>query len=271
MSIIKKASHYDIANRFGSLSKSHQCAIQQILNAQLGDKPHYHILDFGVGNGAFLQKLHLYRPHAEFTGIDISTEMLKIAEKALPLTTIHTNATKAAHFVPLHSQDLVIAHFINAYLPIDSLFNQANLLTNTEGHFSYITTTRESFPNAQKQIAAYIAKNTLFSRILSHYYQSVSQSNAISPNKDALLSQFTNHQFEIINHQRLHIPITLNHIEEWVQFAIEGSWGLNHLTIQKIPKQIIIPSFKYIMGKVIKFPYQDTHVIDVVLAKKHLS
>lgn len=76
------ASSYQTANRFGSISVSHECAIRQILKAQLGHKPHYKILDFGVGDGAFLQQLQGYLPDSSFTGIDISSEMLKHAKNS---------------------------------------------------------------------------------------------------------------------------------------------------------------------------------------------
>lgn len=147
------AGKYATANRFGSISKSHECAIAQIKEASLGHKKNYKILDLGVGDGAFLQKLKQYMPDAEFTGIDVSKEMLKKARQALPLTTIETSATEASKYLPSHSQDLVLAHFINAYIPINTLFNEARLLTRSNGHFSLITTTYDSFPVAQKQLA----------------------------------------------------------------------------------------------------------------------
>src|SRR5665647_2940408 len=113
------AHQYSTANRFGSISVSHKCAIAQIERAQLGQRAHYKVLDLGVGNGAFLQKLTGLMPTAEFTGIDVSSEMLKQAREALALTTIESSATEASHFLPPHSQDLILAHFINAYIPIN--------------------------------------------------------------------------------------------------------------------------------------------------------
>src|SRR5437879_5285976 len=89
------ASHYAMANRFGSISISHECAINQIIKAHLGDIPHYKVLDLGVGDGAFLQKLREFIPESTFTGIDVSSEMLKYAKATLPLTTIETSATEA--------------------------------------------------------------------------------------------------------------------------------------------------------------------------------
>src|SRR5262249_19552694 len=86
--------NYATADRFGSLSDSHLAAIAQIRKEHLGLRPHYKVLDFGVGNGVFLSKLRSFMPEADFTGIDISKEMLKKACKALPLTPIEASATE---------------------------------------------------------------------------------------------------------------------------------------------------------------------------------
>ncbi|HAT8173511.1 TPA: methyltransferase, partial [Legionella pneumophila] len=45
------AENYATANRFGSISESHHVAIEQMRKFHLGLKPHYKILDLGVGNG----------------------------------------------------------------------------------------------------------------------------------------------------------------------------------------------------------------------------
>ena len=68
------ADNYATADRFGAVSESHRIAIQQIQKSHLGIKPHYKVLDLGVGDGAFLQKLHHIMPQAEFSGIDVSSQ-----------------------------------------------------------------------------------------------------------------------------------------------------------------------------------------------------
>ncbi len=262
------ASHYATANRFGSISISHECAINQITQAHLGTKPHFKVLDFGVGDGTFLQKLRSHIPQSTFTGIDISAEMLKQAKTVLPLTTIETSATEASHYLPAHSQDLVLAHFINAYIPIEKLFNQARLLTRANGYFSLITTTYDSFPNAQRQLAEFVSKESILSRIVGHYYKAIVKNTTVAASEDELMNAFAQHQFEVICHQRLSIPITLNNIDELALFGIEGTWFLNSLSIRMLPKHFLLQRLKRLFSKIFMFPYKDTHVIDVVLAKK---
>jgi ubiquinone/menaquinone biosynthesis C-methylase UbiE len=262
------ASKYATANRFGSISEGHKCAIEQIKKAHLGLRPHYKVLDLGVGNGIFLQKLRQQMPLAEFTGIDISREMLKRAKETLPLTTIEGSATEASRYLPHHSQDLVLAHFINAYIPINTLFSEANLLTRATGHFSIVTTTYDSFPVAQKQLADFISKESLLSSIVGHYYKAIVKNTTVAASEEELLRAFADHQFEIVAHQRLHIPIILNNIDELARFGIEGTWFLNSLSMRMLPKNFLIQRLKRLFSKIFTFPYQDTHIIDVVLAKK---
>jgi ubiquinone/menaquinone biosynthesis C-methylase UbiE len=231
-------------------------------------QPHFKVLDLGVGNGAFLQELQSFMPLADFTGIDVCKDKLKNAQDTLALTTIETSATEASRYLPIHSQDLVLAHFINAYIPINKLFNQAKLLTKENGHFSIITTTYDSFPVAQQQLADFISKESLLSSIVGHYYKGIVKNITVAASEDVLIHQFSEHQFEIVEHQRIHIPMTLNNINELALFGIEGTWFLNSLSIRMLPKQFLLQRLKRLFSKIFTFPYQDTHIIDVVLARK---
>jgi len=262
------AENYATANRFGAISKSHQIAIEQMNQFYLGMKPHYKVLDLGVGDGTFLRKLHNEMPMAEFTGIDVSSEMLKKARNALPLITIEASAAQASRFLPAHSQDLILAHFINAYIPINVLFNEAKLLTRANGYFSLITTTYDSFPVAQQQLAEFITQDTILSSVVGHYYKSIVKNTTVAANYEELSSAFKHSQFEVLKHQRLEIPITLNNIDELALFGIEGTWFLNSLSIRMLPKKFLIERLKRLFNKIFTFPYHDTHIIDVVLARK---
>lgn len=264
----KVAGQYTTANQFGSISKSHECAIEQIRKVKLGQETPYKVLDFGVGNGSFLQKLRHLMPDASFTGIDVSREKLKCAQKTLGLTTIETSATEASYYIPHASQNLVLAHFINAYIPIGTLFDEAKLLTKEDGHFSLITTTYDSFPAAQRQLAEFIASGCLLSSIVGHYYKAIVKNTTVAASEDVLLKTFANHQFEVVEHQRLHIPISLNSIDELALFGIEGTWFLNNLSIRMLPRHFLLQRLRRLFRKIFTFPYQDTHIIDIVLAKK---
>lgn len=263
------AGQYSTANRFGSISQSHACAIEQIQYAQLGQHPDYRVLDLGVGNGRFLSKVIDGMPDAHFTGIDISSEMLTLAKKILPnLVPIEASAADASQFMPVHSQDLVVAHFINAYIPIHILFSQAALMTRSTGYFSFITTTYESFPVAQQYLADFMSTRTLCSAVVGHYYKAMVKNTTVAANQQELLAALDTHHFEVMAHQRINLPVILNNMDELASFGIEGTWFLNTMSVKMLPKAFLINRMKRLIEKIFVFPYQDTHVIDVVLARK---
>lgn len=263
------ADHYDKADSFGGISDSHKCAIQQIRDCNLGDKPNYKVLDLGVGDGAFLNKLARILPDASYTGIDVSTEMLKQAQNSVKFKAIEASAAEATKFIPSHSQDLVLAHFINAYIPTDILFSEAQMLTRANGYFSIITTTYESFPLAQKYLADFISKNTILSNIVGHYYKEVVKKTPVAASEDDLKKSILKHGFQIEKIDRIKIEMTFNNIDELALFGIEGAWFLNILSIPTmLPKSFLLQRIKRLFEKIFTFPYHDTHIIDVVLAKK---
>jgi ubiquinone/menaquinone biosynthesis C-methylase UbiE len=262
------ANQYDRADQFGSITKSHEVAVAQVKRLLPTEKPDFKILDLGVGDGNFLKKLQNIMPKAEFTGVDISSEMLKRASEALDLNTIEASATEIEAHLPPHSQDLVLAHFINAYIPISSLFESVRALTKENGYFSFITTTYDSFPVAQQYLADFIAEGTLLSSVVGHYYKSILKNTTVAAGESELLNAFKQYDFEVLEHYRFHVPITLNNIDELALFGIEGTWFLNSLSIRMLPKNFLLQRLKRLFDRIFTFPYHDTHVIDVVLAKK---
>lgn len=257
-----------IADQFGAMTESHRVAIEQIQHTYLGQRPHCKVLDLSVREGAFLKKLHDLLPLAEFTGVDTSSELLNRVKMLLPLTTIEAGASDVMHYLPPHSQDLVLAHFLNAYVPLHTLFNVAKTLTRSTGYFSLVTTTYESFPVAQQYLADFITEGSVLGRVVGHYYKSIVKNTTVAASEEDLLKACALHEFEVIEHHRLKIPIVLHNIEELAWFGIEGTWFLNHLSVRMLPKHFLIERLKRLFDKVFTFPYQDIHMIDVILAKK---
>lgn len=263
------AKRYNMADRFGSISKSHDIALQQILKHQLDhERDNIRILDLGVGDGAFLKKLHHHYPQAEMYGFDVSKEMLKIAQEQLDFHAIHASAANADRCLPLHLQDLVLAHFINAYVPTDKLFQQAQWMTKASGYFSFITSTYESFPQTQMQLANYVAHDTIMGNIVGHYYKSVVAKTPVASGIEEIQQKMKHFGFQIVEHERLSIPIQFQDIHEMAAFGIDGTWFLNTITFTPIPKQFLVERLKRFFNKIFTFPYQDDHIIDILLVKK---
>jgi SAM-dependent methyltransferase len=260
-----------IVDQFGAISRGHALAIDQI---QMSDFHHHipcKVVDLGVGNGEFLNALKKTIPHAECTGIDVSAEKLKRAKELLPLTTIEASASDAIDYLPRHSQDLVLAHFVNAYISMHTLFNCANSLTRANGYFSLITTTYDSFPATQQRLADFINQGSRWSPVVGHYYKSLLQNTTVAASEKELLAAFARYDFELCAHQRIEVPMTFYNLDEFALFVLESTWFLNSLAVRMIPKHFVLQRVKRLFTELFTFPYHETHLVDVVLARKNAS
>jgi hypothetical protein len=132
-----------------------------------------------------------------------------------------------------------------------------------------ISTTYESFPASQKFFTDFIAKGSLLSGIVGHYYKQIVKKTPVALGEQDLLRFLKQHQFEVVEHERIKIDLSFQNMDELALFGIEGAWFLNALSISKIiPKSFLLKKMKRLLSKIFTFPYHDTHVIDVILAQK---
>ncbi len=262
-------NYYNTADIFGVLSQSCHTAAQQALGSELLSHPHHlRILDLGVGDGTFLKLMHQNIPNAELTGIDVSKEMLKIAQLQVPFHSIQCSAADADKHLPIHSQDLIIAHFISAYVPVRILFQQAKTMSKANGYFSFVTSTYESFPESQTQIANFVAQDTLIGNLVGHYYKSILSRTPVASGMDEIHQLIEEFDFKLVHHQRIEIPIYFEDIEKLTEYAIHGGWFFNLLPETSFAKDFILERIKRFVARILKFPHRDTQVIDVLLLKK---
>ena len=257
-----------IVDEFGAVSLSHAQAIKQIQLAGFTQRPQCKVVDLGVGDGGFLKALKAVIPYGEFTGIDVSAEKLKRAKASLPLTTFEMSASDVVHYLPHHSQDLVLAHFINAYISMNTLFNCANTLAHSSGYFSLITTTYDSFPATQQHLANFIDRGSRWSSVVGHYYKSLLKNTTVAASEENLLAQFAQNNFQLCAHERIEVPMEFKNLDTLALYVLESTWFLNSLTVRMLPKHFLLQRVKRLFTELFTFPYQDVHIIDVVLAKK---
>ena len=74
----KDAADYDKSRRYASLRKSYPKIVAEVLK-----KPVKTVLDIGCGTGALLLMIRSRQKSAKLFGIDISEEMIKVAQAKL--------------------------------------------------------------------------------------------------------------------------------------------------------------------------------------------
>ena len=102
------------------------------------------IVDLGVGDGTLLAMLAEQIGRTELVGLDVSSAMLAKARSRAPMTVIQASAADATDHLALRAWDLVIAHFIFAYVDRHHLLRQAERLLAPGGVISVVTSTNES-------------------------------------------------------------------------------------------------------------------------------
>lgn len=260
-------TYLNLGDRFGSFSRSHDTAFKQIIEkGAFPQNSALRIVDLGVGNGTFLARLDTHFQNADFTGFDISEEMLKIAQKNLPqMQAVRGSASFASSHLKKESQSLVLAHFINAYVSSEVLFSQAKTILEPNGLFSYIGTSEESFSELKTGVELYISRNSISSCLLAHFYRRAVKKTLVPHNA---LNLMQDSGFDVVSNARLEIPVRFDSVDEFMAFGVDGSWFLNAFNVPIVPDRIIAAGLRYFVQRVFQFPLETRHVIDVVLGRK---
>ena len=113
LSIIKKlydkiSANYNPADQFGSISKTHEIALNQFLSEDISNKESLNIVDLGVGDAGFLKKISDKCNNINCIGVDISSGMLRAAQKKIKMRAIHDSAANVHKHLGAKTQDFII-------------------------------------------------------------------------------------------------------------------------------------------------------------------
>ncbi len=223
-----------------------QAAIVQIQSLGLQYRTPCKVVDLSAGDHRYLPLVRELIPAAEYTCIDLSSQ----------------------HGLPQSSHDLVLAHALSTTISIHSLLHYAHSLTHATGYLSLITTTYDSFPVTQQYLAELINQGSLWSSRVGHFCKSLIHQTAVAVSKENLLCSLAHYDWQLCTHQRFEIPLVFDNLDELAEFLLESTWFFNRLSVKMRPKHFMLPRIKRLCSKLVTFPYRDTQIIDVVLAKR---
>lgn len=141
------STHYD-SDPFGLLSGARNRAYWQITK-HLESAPDA-ILDMAAGTGEALVKMHEFFPQATIHGIDISEQMLAIAKSKLLFNAIHDSVVNANQYFGPASVDLILMHFLLAYINCTEMLLKTASLLKPGAYFSLANTIYGAFPKIHK-------------------------------------------------------------------------------------------------------------------------
>lgn len=261
------SENYSLTDRFIVNSQCRAFALKQIA-AELNPNIATNIVDLGVGDGEFLTYLKTPYPQAKFTGVDIADKMLELARQKLDLTTFNSSLHNVDKVLPHASYDLIIAHFVLAYVELNTVLQKCRLLQKEHGLVSLLTTTFESFSESRKRLTSNFEKNKLIAPFSKYLYQRAIDKTLV-PKSYAEIKQIAElHGYEVVGHQTLIEDLCFEDVAGMFEFGIKGGWFITAIDYPYVPFAVLHAFAKLFMHLYVTFPIMDTINFEVVLLRK---
>lgn len=242
------ASNYD-RDRFRLLADSYQTVIQQIKNNLAADKIST-ILDLALGTGTVLLELKKIFPQAKLSGIDISEKMIAIAREKMEIDTFHDDTKNIGKYISPNSIDLILVHFLLAYIAPKTIIESTAKLLKPGGFCSIATSTYQSFPLLQKLASQFLTPEEL----------NIAQ---VPQHPDALISLLNSFGFKIVETNILKKKV------EFVNFNEAYTWGINSGWFTQYLINLSSEKIKLISDQQDIFPLENEFQAVIIIAQKN--
>lgn len=135
------ARHYNSGD--GIIAAKNRIVAEHLAARWQGRTEPLRVVDLGVGDGALLERMSALALPMRMTGVDVSPAMLEVAGRRVSLQPVQARAEEADRHLPHGAFDLVLAHFILAYVRPEKLFAVARRLLAPGGVLSLVSTVIE--------------------------------------------------------------------------------------------------------------------------------
>jgi ubiquinone/menaquinone biosynthesis C-methylase UbiE len=262
------ASSYENADRFGVISSAQRTVEQQIFSEINKNTLPKKIIDFGIGDGMFVKYLKELLPTTEFYGVDISQNMLDSALKNTQFVPINCGVSEVNQHVPKAEMDMVLTHFILAYVPISEVIKQVHYVLKPGGLFSIATSLKESYP----EILNYATKMSRSWNPLMRIMASkvIKEANAsLIESSTALEERLEKAELEILAKKILPIPTNFATPDEMINYFFHSGWAIHTNQKTNVNSWLIKIAIKLVLNFV-TFPFHDEQCIEVILCRKKI-
>ncbi len=226
------------------------------------------ILALGVGDGVCLLPYQKLYPDAMLYGLDVSENMLQKAKKQLACEVFHGDIAQASNIIDKNDFDLILAHFVCAYVPITTTLNQCKKIMSEQGLISIVTNTMSSFSKMQTILNKMKNSANPFNKFVSYHVKQALKTVYVPENLDHLASIFAASKLKVCDAQLVDIEINLKTEKEIFEFFIDGGWfasGLNH---PLIPTRFFHKIIKRLIHEHVSLPYKDTLQVIIAIGSK---
>lgn len=245
------ASTYDRDER-GLLTGGRNLAFQQI-EKFVPAKEVTDVLDLAVGTGQSLIAMKSFFPQATLHGMDLSKEMLRIAEAKLAFHAIHDDVTKFDRHFAQEGISLLLMHFLTTFIDGKDIIKRTAKLLKPNGHYSIVSSTFEAFPRI------YSVARMLFSE------EFIREKNPAPADTETIVSYCTDAGLEVVAVERFTEKVIFSNFDDFYSFGMNSGF-FTHVLTQLDEAQVARLAS---MGGI--FPLEDEYSASSVLARRPKS
>ncbi len=225
------------------------------------------MLALGMGDGTDLLPYQQACPNAELHGLDISENMLKKAKLLFDCTTYYGDIAHASTLIKKHDFDLIIAHFVTAYVPLPQILHESKKLIAQSGIISIVTNTMSSFPLAQTFLSKLEKSSNPFNKLVANHVKKAMKTVYVPQNLNDLQATLTDNGFRLVAIKEEEIKIKLMNEKEIYDFFINGGWFVSGLVHPLLPHAVLRSVSNQLIYKLFPTPYEDSMKISIAIAE----
>lgn len=237
--------HFDL-DAHNIFANSQKIAMEQLSeltqdsSGPLIQKKLENVVDIGCGTGNMLLMLNGEFKLNHIYGVDLSAEMLEIAKAKIPhLITICDSAANIKQYFEKPNVNLLISHFLFAYVDYRNLLMQYSKITTSGSLISICSTTSNTFSKTGNSFTQNLPRTMRLIKFLFNIdgQDAINSYSKFMPKDiNELQDELKQNGYQILNAENIHFTITLKSWKEAWNFFHDGSWFVGIMKQYKVNK-----------------------------------
>jgi hypothetical protein len=191
--------------------------------------------------------------------------MLQKAQKRLSCDVFHGGIADASSLIEKNNFDIILAHFVTAYVPLTKTLSECNKLLADDGMVSIVTNTMESFPTMQDILKKLSKSANPFNKLVGYHVNQALKTVYVPKNADDLKAEFIKQGFKLDEIISMEIEVDLKTEADVFEFFIEGGWFASGLVHPLLPRSFFHKVVKRLIHLHVPIPFRDSLHIAIAI------
>jgi hypothetical protein len=191
--------------------------------------------------------------------------MLSKAKALLDCKVYQGDIASASKLIGKQDFDLILAHFVCAYVPASTILKECKFLMSYQAQISIVTNTTASFSKMHLIFDKMRASANPFNQLIGHHIKKTLKKVFVPKSLDDLKLVFAENGMKISESSIVDIKINLKTEQEVFDFFVEGSWFASGLAHPLVPKKVFHNVIRRLIHEHLSLPYEDTLQVAIVL------